>query len=99
MNFEELSDSRKGFYKSLKKNIRKFGYTAKLNTCFDDVITQCASVKRNDFYTKENELNDDDQSANTWITDDMLAAYKRLHQEGYAHSIEIFVGMIDAYAL
>lgn len=76
--------------KSLKKNIRKFGYTAKLNTCFDDVITQCASVKRNDFYTKENELNDDDQSANTWITDDMLAAYKRLHQEGYAHSIEIF---------
>jgi leucyl/phenylalanyl-tRNA---protein transferase len=27
----------------------------------------------------------------TWITDDMLAAYVRLHRAGYAHSVETWI--------
>ena len=74
--------------KSLKKSIRKFAYTARLNTQFDSVITHCSSVLRRDPYSIGHE--DDEQSANTWITDEMLAAYKELHKLGYAHSIEVF---------
>ncbi|WP_428982862.1 leucyl/phenylalanyl-tRNA--protein transferase [Paraglaciecola aquimarina] len=40
------------------------------------VIDACATVPRND--------------AGTWITDDMILAYKALHQRGHAHSVEIW---------
>ena len=28
----------------------------------------------------------------TWVTDEMLAAYIRLHREGHAHSVEVWHG-------
>lgn len=76
--------------KSLKKSIRKFGYTARLNTQFDKVITHCSRVLRRDPYSIENEAIDEQHSANTWISEDMLVAYKKLHRLGYAHSVEVF---------
>lgn len=78
--------------KSLKKSIRKFGYTARLNTQFDKVISHCSTVFRRDPYAigSDVDVDVDEQSTNTWITDEMLAAYKELHKLGYAHSVEIF---------
>jgi leucyl/phenylalanyl-tRNA--protein transferase len=76
--------------KSLKKSIRKFGYTARLNTQFDEVITHCSKVSRRDPYSIGNDEDEPEQNANTWITDEMLAAYKELHRLGYAHSVEVF---------
>jgi leucyl/phenylalanyl-tRNA--protein transferase len=33
-----------------------------------------------------------DRLVGTWITDDMLAAYERLHRLGWAHSVEVWHG-------
>lgn len=76
--------------KSLKKSIRKFGYSARLNTQFDQVISHCSTVLRRDPYSIESAENTNEQSTNTWITEDMLFAYKELHRLGHAHSVEIF---------
>jgi len=76
--------------KSLKKSIRKYGYTARLNTQFDQVIERCSSVLRRAPYSVTSDESAEAHSANTWITEDMLAAYKNLHRLGYAHSVEIF---------
>ena len=42
---------------------------------FPAVIAACAEPRRD--------------SAGTWITDDMQAAYCRFHEAGYAHSVEV----------
>lgn len=70
--------------KSLKKNIRKFKYRASLNSCFDEVIDLCAKVPRS-----ASEKAGLDQ-VSTWINQDMLTAYKTLHRQSFAHSVEIF---------
>ncbi len=46
-----------------------------MDSVFESVITNCASVHR------KNE-------GGTWITDQMIDAYIRLHHSGYAHSVE-----------
>lgn len=46
---------------------------------FEGVITRCAAVKRR-------------QQRGTWITDEMRNAYIKLHQLGYAHSVESWRG-------
>ena len=57
----------------LAKELRQGRWSFSLNRCFDDVIQGCASERG---------------AHGTWITADMMAAYKRLHTAGYAHSIE-----------
>ncbi|MFO7790246.1 MAG: leucyl/phenylalanyl-tRNA--protein transferase [Bacteroidota bacterium] len=61
--------------KSLRQSIRRENYAFSINKNFGDVIEACASVPR---------LHDD----NTWITNKMKAAYKRLHNMNYAWSVE-----------
>jgi len=56
-------------------NSGRFSVTA--DTCFNEVITACSTVPR---------VGQD----GTWITDDMKAAYNRLHAEGHAHSVEVW---------
>lgn len=51
-------------------------YALTADTAFEQVIDACAKPR-----------NEDD---GTWITDDMRAAYLRLHQLGYAHSVEVW---------
>jgi leucyl/phenylalanyl-tRNA--protein transferase len=63
-------------HKSLKKHIRKNAFKITVNYAFDTVIKHCAHVPRMD--------------QGTWITNKMLTAYKKLHQAGYAHSIEVW---------
>ncbi|MFT6267784.1 MAG: leucyl/phenylalanyl-tRNA--protein transferase [Alphaproteobacteria bacterium] len=73
--------------KTLKKSIRKYGYKASLNARFNEVIEQCSSVARRDPHAiVEDEV---PTHTNTWISNDMLNAYKKLHLQGYAHSVEI----------
>ena len=62
--------------RSLTKLIRKQPFNVTVNTCFDQVIERCASIPRDD--------------NGTWITLAMIAAYKRLHRHGHAHSVEVW---------
>jgi len=62
---------------SLRKIIKSNTFGVKFDTCFTQVIVQCAMTKRKG-------------QDGTWITDDMIEAYIKLHREGYAHSVETF---------
>jgi leucyl/phenylalanyl-tRNA--protein transferase len=61
--------------KRLMRLIKKGSFQITLDQAFENVIRECASVNR---------PNQND----TWITDDMIEAYCRLHHEGFAHSVE-----------
>jgi len=71
--------------KSLRKSIRKYGYYAKMNSAFEQVIKHCADVPR--VKPEYDPLND---NTSTWISADMIDAYVNLHHLGYAHSIEVY---------
>lgn len=59
--------------RSLARAIRQGGWEYTVNHCFAEVIHRCADTR--DEY-------------GTWITPEMISAYIRLHELGYAHSIE-----------
>ena len=63
--------------KSMKVILRKEVFNITFNKAFHEVIRQCAKIKR------------DDQE-DTWITNDMINAYSKLHKEGYAISVEVW---------
>ncbi len=65
--------------RSLEKAIRRAPFDLKLDTGFERVVTACSQVERPD-------------EPGTWITDDMLRAYCRLHSLGFAHSAEAWDG-------
>lgn len=60
--------------RSLKKTLNKKIYEIKMDTAFREVMQACAAPRKDE--------------AGTWISDDMLMAYCKLHDMGYAHSIE-----------
>jgi leucyl/phenylalanyl-tRNA--protein transferase len=62
--------------RSLKRSLRPGIFSVTLDTCFRDVMTQCAGPRSQ--YP----------DGGTWITAEMLDAYTRLHEQGYAHSVE-----------
>jgi leucyl/phenylalanyl-tRNA---protein transferase len=64
--------------RSLRKRLARHDYEVTADTAFEEVIRGCAAPRRD--------------HGGTWITDDMLAAYVRLHRAGYAHSIETWIG-------
>lgn len=61
----------------LRKVIRSDLYEVRFDTSFVEVIKNCAITGRRG-------------QDGTWITDDMIRAYIRLHEKGYAHSAETF---------
>jgi leucyl/phenylalanyl-tRNA--protein transferase len=61
--------------RSLRKTIRNKPWTVSFDRNFDAVIRACASPRAD--------------STGTWITDDMITAYNRLHIAGHAHSVEV----------
>ena len=63
--------------RSLRKSLRKQQFTITFDTVFADVIRACSQPRAGD--------------PGTWITDEMQHAYIRLHQAGYAHSIECWL--------
>lgn len=64
--------------RSLKKTLRRGRYRVTFDTAFDRVIRACADAPRPGQH-------------GTWITDDMVRAYGRLHELGYAHSVEAWL--------
>ncbi len=59
--------------------LRRSDWTVRSDTAFDRVIVDCARTPRSGQH-------------GTWITDEMIAAYRELHRLGHAHSIEVFAG-------
>jgi leucyl/phenylalanyl-tRNA--protein transferase len=64
-------------HKNLRRVIEKNIFTCTFDQEFEQVIEHCSRVKRKG-------------QAGTWITEEMKAAYIRLHKAGYAHSVEIY---------
>jgi len=64
-------------HKSLIKVVSLNKFDVTFDTKFSQVIQSCASVPR------------PGQDGETWITDEMIDAYKALHNLGIAHSVEV----------
>lgn len=65
--------------KSLYHILKRDIYTVTFDQNFSGVIEGCATVKRKD-------------SRGTWITPEMKEAYIKLHNLGFAHSVEVWKG-------
>ncbi|MBD0851501.1 leucyl/phenylalanyl-tRNA--protein transferase [Maribacter arenosus] len=63
--------------KSMRKVLKDNQFTLTKNTCFEEVIDQCAKVKRK-------------HQDGTWITHEMKQAYLKLHLLGHAQSYEVW---------
>ena len=63
--------------KSMTKFLRHCDYEITINKDFRSVITECSKAKRNG-------------QAGTWITNNMIDAYCKLHEKGYAKSVEVW---------
>jgi leucyl/phenylalanyl-tRNA--protein transferase len=61
--------------RSLQKLIAKHSFEVRFDTAFDEVIRQCATARR-------------PGQPGTWITGEMIRAYGKLHEMGFAHSAE-----------
>jgi len=59
---------------SMKKWLKKTDFSVTWNTCFDRVTNACAT----------------NRSEGTWITHTMKSAYLKMHEAGYAQSVEIW---------
>ena len=60
----------------LRRDLLRSRCELRINTAFAEVIEACAGPRRH--------------GQGTWITNDMRAAYVRLHAEGWAHSVEVW---------
>ncbi len=63
--------------RSLRKTLNSGRFEVRFNTDFAGVIAGCAAMPR-------------PGQDGTWITEDMMAAYRRLHELGWAHSAESY---------
>lgn len=63
----------------LARTRHKSTFHYSIDHAFPQVISHCATVKR-------------EHESGTWITDEMIRAYCKLHQQGYAHSVEVWEG-------
>ncbi|PKV48400.1 leucyl/phenylalanyl-tRNA--protein transferase [Aquimarina sp. MAR_2010_214] len=63
--------------KSMRQLIRKNKFEVTFNKAFESVVQHCATIKR-------------PEQEGTWITNDMQKAYKKLHELGYAISVEVW---------
>ncbi len=63
--------------KSLRKVVKNRVFQVTLDTAFRQVMTACAQIDR-------------PTQDGTWILDEMIDAYCRLHDAGYAHSVDVW---------
>jgi leucyl/phenylalanyl-tRNA---protein transferase len=64
--------------RSLKKAIRRKPYELRLDTAFGEVLRGCADVPR-------------PGQNGTWLIPDMVGAYTKMHELGFAHSAEAWL--------
>lgn len=69
-----------GFHvpKNLRRLVRQGRFDIRCDTAFEQVIRQCTQPR--------SEMN------GSWMTEELLQAYLQLHDRGYAHSIEAWLG-------
>lgn len=60
----------------MARTLRKSTWMLSMDRAFTRVIWECAAPR--------------DGESGTWITNDMILAYTRLHQIGHAHSLEVW---------
>jgi leucyl/phenylalanyl-tRNA---protein transferase len=70
--------------RSLAKTLRNRDHEIRCDSAFEAVMRGCAHRGADDAAPGTGETG-------TWITTDMHAAYLRLHQLGYAHSVETWI--------
>lgn len=63
--------------RSLRRTLRRCGWQTTVDAAFDQVVQACG---------------EDRDDGGTWITPRMAAAYHRLHDCGWAHSLEVWDG-------
>jgi len=62
--------------RSLFKSLRHRGYQVTFDKAFTEVMIECAAPR--------------DSQQETWITDEMISAYKTLYEQKIAHSVEVW---------
>lgn len=65
--------------RSLAKILKRHVYRITMDTAFDRVIDACAAIRT-------------EKGQGTWIGKNMIKAYNRLHEKGFAHSVEAWHG-------
>ncbi|WP_199563459.1 leucyl/phenylalanyl-tRNA--protein transferase [Oceanispirochaeta sp. M1] len=63
--------------KSMKKILKSGRFTVTVDRCFRDVMESCGKAPRR-------------EQDGSWISNDMIDAYLRLHDLGFAHSVEVW---------
>lgn len=63
--------------RSLRKRLKRQDYDIRINTAFTQVIRACAAPRK--------------EHDGTWITTEMIGAYRALHTIGAAHSVETWI--------
>ncbi len=63
--------------KSMKRLFKQEKFNVTVNSSFEEVMRNCSTTKREGQF-------------GTWITEEMIAAYKQLFDLGYAKSIEVW---------
>lgn len=63
--------------RSLRKTLQRGHYEVRSDTAFEQVMRACAMPR--------------DGQNGTWIQEEMISAYARLHQMGHAHSVETWM--------
>jgi len=74
-----LRPSELSVNRSLRKVLRRSPFELRMDTAFDLVIRACARVPRGG-------------QDGTWITREMIDAYRELHRLGHVHSVEAWDG-------
>jgi leucyl/phenylalanyl-tRNA--protein transferase len=62
--------------RSLQKTIRNGSFTTQVDCAFSDTIRGCAAPRRS--------------GPDTWLNDEMIESYEKLHRLGFGHSIETY---------
>jgi leucyl/phenylalanyl-tRNA--protein transferase len=76
-NFK-VSDSLKKTLRKIDKSSRTDGrWQVRFDSAFEQVMRACAAPRRD--------------GPGTWISEDIIAGYTGLHQQGYAHSSELWL--------
>lgn len=63
--------------KSMMKLFKKGRFKVTIDKAFKDVVMGCQSIKRS-------------HEDGTWITDEIIDSYYKMHLEGFAHSVEVW---------
>jgi leucyl/phenylalanyl-tRNA--protein transferase len=72
--------------RSMRKVLNRNRFRISFDTAFSQVIEECKNIYRKG-------------QNGTWITDSMKTAYEKLHELGYAHSVEVWQGEVLAGGL